>query len=547
MKFKLILIFFSIIITTACKQDKANLSNPKYDFLNKTMALYNGIWLQKEFKDNLEKESSIPEALKLAKNPLSLALNFKNLKHDTLWIEILSTKGHKLHFPLILRRTQFSYVFEFPALGQKTRNFIQLKISEKDTLLLIKRYNKKNLLISQYRYKKIKSRYKTLEKTITEFISTNLMQGSFKYGYHTSNLMYQFSILKNSKILGLDNFTSYNFILSKKATILRLKTQNAFSDYRYTKNKGLIYLHKLSKNNIGKDDYVLKYIYSVQSRSKYFVDNIVNLDIKQDYSNLYIKLSIKVPSNYTYSKDSLYREIINSGFFNYKIFHNGGILKTDIQFKKFNLGKLYTESGCFYFTELGQKKPSRNYIANLKIPKYAFHELPEGENELTLYIYQRPYSQAFKEQRRSNLSHVYIDKRKNWIWAKINFQVSIPKLIKRQIVLSKIKINKKSNVDATIVRNGQLADIYWAVFYPRSNQIYWISSVKSRNDSYIKRDTIKLYLDSFSNAFNVKVLDKDMGKKPDLIGEKLFQISELKKDFSNFEFGKVDSFELKLK
>ena len=168
MKFKLILIFLSIIVITACKQDKENLLNPKYDFLKKTVALYNGIWLQKEFKDHLEKESNIPEALKFAKNPLSLALNFKNLKHDTLWIEILTTKGHKLHFPLILKRTQLSYVFEFPALGRKTRNFIQLKISEKDTLLLIKRYNNKNLLISQYRYKKLKSRYKTLEKTVTE-------------------------------------------------------------------------------------------------------------------------------------------------------------------------------------------------------------------------------------------------------------------------------------------------------------------------------------------------------------------------------------------
>ncbi len=540
-------IFIFLLIGSACKQAIPDIADSRYNFLKQTSSLYQGTWLETKFKDEIQNSGQIAKALKNCPNPLALKIDYRTLKNDSLDVVILTTKGRAMHFPFILRKSEKSYFFDFPNLGYRTKNFILFKTSIRDTILLIKQYDLKNQLIRQISYEKISTKLTDkISQSIEKFLNTNLFSGTYIYGSKAQNLHFQCQINQNSRLSGLDGFYRFFFILSPKGkNKIRFRIGDKSVLYSFEKQNLLIHLEKISADIEGRQNYYFKYLYSLLARSNYFVDDIVRLNIKDSKQYVKINLKISVPFTFSQSVDSLYRKIINSGFFNYKIFYKGKLLQTDKIFSRHNLGKLYTQSAYLYFTELGQKRPSESYSLEINIPKYCLMYLPYGVQTLDLYIYQRPYSQAFDEQKRSNLQHVYIDKREKWIWAKVRFKIFQPKIFSHSLVLSKIKISNRSNVDATIVRNGSLADIFWAVFYPENDQIYWVSGVQKRTNSYTRKDTLTLYTYSSDSEFLIKIFDKDFGSESDLIGQRIFRLSELKNEFTDFSFDKVDDLSVK--
>lgn len=547
MKYIILPILF-IILLSSCKQEKQQFGNSKISFLRNTKKLAEGVWLEEKFAEIIKTEGLIGNAIKNTKNPLAILIDYKNYRNDSLFISLLTSKGKKMQFPFVIRQSGQQYVYEFPNLGFDSRNFVSFSVSPKDTVLQIKKYNEENQLVDIKNYRKI-SELKagsSVDKETSYFLNKHLFEGNYAWGLASDYLYYQCKANTNSEILNFDGFEKFFFLLNKSASNqIKLKIGKEYSTYEYTKTDGIIRLSKLKPESAGRLTYYLKPLFLMQAHSNYFVDDIAVLNINEDKEHLNIKLSISVPPTYSGKTDSLYRKIINAGFFNYKIFKGDKVISVPKQLTKANLGKLYTQSAYMFFSELGMKQPTHSYQAEIDLPKYAFKNLGEGEHKLTLYVYQRPYSQAFEERKKSNLHHVYIDKKKKWLWAKLDFTVNVPKIYSTKLQLKEIKINRFTNLDFSLNSNGSQADIYWTIYYPQ-NKLYWKSKVSKNAKIYKNTDVVELYSYTEYPLFNIIVFDEDRGSNSELIGKTSLSTIEIPTEYKTFKFGKVDEFVVKV-
>jgi uncharacterized protein YcfL len=542
-------LFLIFICLVSCQENQnQTVENTKFNFLQTTRSIAEGFWLEDNFIQNLEKEKSIAKALKTNKNLLLFKIDYLSFRNDTLPIETINNKKTQTIKPLILRQVNNGYIFEFAKNTEsENRMFLIFSVSSTDTVLQIKTYDTENKLIDINNYRKIKTLEKNseIEKILKTYINQNLLKGSYSWGSSASEQSEIAHFRENSSIAGLDKFDKFEFLFTETSPDrLKLWQGEYYTIYEYNFSQNTVYLSKTEASKAGRMDYLLKWQYQKEAQSLYFSDEIVKLNIKDKDKELFIELKIEIPKDFPSGTDSLYQKIINAGFFNYKIFYQGKILEAPAQLKKYNLGKLYTESAYFFFTELGQKQPAKNYVSQIKIPKYAFKELGTGEHELSLYIYQRPYSQAFEERKKSSLNMVYIDKKEKWLWAKLRFKIKVPVIYTNIIELQEIHINRHANVDFSLKQNGGTADIFWAVFYPE-NTLFWQSKVSKSSSVYKNMDVVEIYSYEEYPLLSIGVFDHDMGAKSEIIGKTKLSTIEIPAAFKNFRFDKVDALSIR--
>jgi len=301
--------------------------------------------------------------------------------------------------------------------------------------------------------------------------------------------------------------------------------------------------------------------YQLTDKSPLFNDDNFELIIDSAGNYLHIKLKGKAGlKKFPYPKDDQ-GNLLSSTAFSFSILNNklpltGASLTNfhDVRYSYFGynrwLGQTVTHS-----TDTSDL--SRGFVAEFKIPFYAFNKLKTGIHELELRGIQNVFcSQANFETLRidsaskdTTLKYVRHYSPSVLIAFSVKFKVQVPQIFRTTLYGYGIELRNDSvfspaGMDNTLWKSSY-PDIYWTVDYP-CNNFYCSSDYQKSTSHYDEQDTFYLYHYTPYDSIAIGVWDHDNLSRDDYISYQNFSLQQLpagKKTILKFD--NIKAFEIK--
>ncbi len=280
-----------------------------------------------------------------------------------------------------------------------------------------------------------------------------------------------------------------------------------------------------------KDDFS----YKIVAESGMFKKKDADIYIDLQNNTLRIKFKLELPENFpfpVYQNDTLCFTD-----FEYTFMKDGEILACAPFFNEKLFGKLAKKYKKMQFTDSAVNLSNGDYYCWLHIPLHTLYYLQQGKQHIEFYInathFYHPESDTFNTKTKPADFQ-----------AAIGIGFNMPIIYESKINFDGLYTSQSSGMDVKIFKTGK-ADIFWRLYYPVPNDIYWESPVSKQAEGYYTPRLIKLYHYEPNPKIKILVLDYDYISRNDLLGRWKGKLGELRSDTAiELSFDKVDWFKI---
>jgi len=512
-------IILLLISITACFKKSGTEKSEEYVVIKNTLSanenrsllqpFIDGAWVSVNYLQKLH-EKGLPSLVSAAESSISTIIIPEKLLADTVQI-LLGSEFNKVDTAnLTFHKNGYTFLPTMQTISYDGKWLILYKIAQRDTFLVLNKYNPQGQLIESTRFFKIRN---LMQGDILTVQNVQLaVNRIFLAGTYTP--VCQNCGFDATMQLNIDG-TVVGHHMYKYFTLLPGKQPN--SDYLLFWNDKIVDKFELS---IDGQVLKMKHIhtgataklarqYDIYRSSEMFDPEVIDLSIEDKPELVEIKFSVNDKAGSDSKTDSLYRKLINAGYFNYKLYYNDRLLVADYQFNKLFLGEMFTQHGFLYFTELGRKRIAPIHKTAITLPKMLFRNVPAGRQKFKLFIYQQEFNRAIEETRRANIEKVLINKSLPFIWAEIQFEIDIPPIYMQTLKVLSFESTSTLKVDFNLAGQKGTADMFWQVLYPQFNGVYYRSPLMRNVRAYDKPGEVRLYFTDNTQEVNIMLMDYD--------------------------------------
>ncbi|MFH2142323.1 MAG: hypothetical protein ABIJ97_07880 [Bacteroidota bacterium] len=248
--------------------------------------------------------------------------------------------------------------------------------------------------------------------------------------------------------------------------------------------------------------------YETVSSTKNITDKTFDVDITKYHKNLNLHFNIKLPADFQFPTDSSGQRKLSKTSLLIAFYYKGQLISTSTSKLSQRHFILFRNAPLVLKT----KDINLENITNMdiNIPMYIFHEIPKGEQELEVYIYQEKMGCDYFYDEENNYYEEEIHDT-TIIEKRIKFKVEIPEIYETRIVSGGFKLRNDdvfspSGMDFSF-GNGY-PDIYWQLNYTVNdekinNEVIFTSNMQKNAVSYDYQDTV--YIHHYGQIDNIYI------------------------------------------
>ena len=295
--------------------------------------------------------------------------------------------------------------------------------------------------------------------------------------------------------------------------------------------------------------------YEIVDQSKLFKQGYMDIKLVEYDNNLSVELETKLPRSFEFPKSEFDQKPLTNTKFYFKFYANGKPLKVDNKIFSSKISVVDNDGNLSFITGIKDVRHSSKY--KLSIPMFAFHNLPNGEQEIEMEVYQKHFQNSVEYNAETESYSEKEFKNITLIKGKIKFKINVPKLYITQICNDSIILRDDNTftpygMDVAFLKKG-LPDIYWELDYYKSKETSefksFTSPVQDYATMYTYRDTVNFYHYDDTEGIKLSVWDKDDFNRDDFISSKSVKFSNLKSennDYVNLKFDNIAKFKIKI-
>lgn len=525
--------FMGVILITmfgaSCFKTKKDAKPTDYVLIKNTLSVdentaliepfLDGAWVSVSYLQSMH-EKGLPSLVKNDLSNISCIIIPQNLQKHPIKVPVGGNFNQSDTAQLSFRKSGHAF---FPTLKTKEEGIywnIHYKLTPTDTFLGMNKYTENGDFIETTRFFRMRTLLPGDLVTIPNVqmaINRLFFSGKYSPKSNCCGFVTNFEFKADGSVKGHKYYTHFSLIpdIHNGTDYLILWNKTTVDKYQINSTGQTISLH----NENSGENIVLSRQYDVFRNSEMWNEKVIDLSIDDTPENITIHFSVNTNSGIDPQTDSLYRRIINSGYFNYKIFYENGLLVSDYQFNRLFLGDYYTQHGFLYFTELGKKRIAAEHNTKIVLPKILLRNVPAGRRKFKLFIYQQEFNRAIVETRRANIGKVLINKSLPFIWAEIHFESDIPPIYVQQLKTLAIESEKPLAVDFSVSGKKATADLFWQIQYPQFGGIYYRAPLLRNTLAYTKPNEIRIYYTNTEQSMSVQLFDYDGKNKSQLISK----------------------------
>jgi hypothetical protein len=250
------------------------------------------------------------------------------------------------------------------------------------------------------------------------------------------------------------------------------------------------------------------------SSSENITDKTFDVDINSYKKNLNLNIQIKLPADFQFPLDSNGTNKMTKTSLLIAFYYKNNLISSSVSNLSEKHFKLFLSNPLILKTrDIDLSSPA---TIKLEIPMYIFHEIPKGEQEMEMYIYQEKLGRDYFYDDEGNyheeeiVNTTIIEKR-------IKFTVEIPEIYETLIISEGFKLRNDSIFSPSGMDfsfgNGY-PDIYWQLGYTVNdenikNDILFISDMQKNATSFESADTVHIHHYGEIDKINIGIFDHD--------------------------------------